>query len=148
MCILFISPLYKQKKLCYNERVVLFSRATLFSFPCQKYKLVFIGELRRGINERIHLNHCRDRRSTAVRSRSGSDNRTGLSFITLTPLRYLDGPKTAGYDFFTDTCNQMVFAHFANKNRLFHGPSRTPVPTMLWVSFLWFVSMKKHIDKS
>ena len=25
-------------------------------------KLVFIGKLRRGINERIHLNHCRDRR--------------------------------------------------------------------------------------
>ena len=56
-------------------------------------KLVFIGVSRRRRNEGFHLNHCRDRRSTAVRSRSGSDNRTGLSFITLTPLRYLDCPK-------------------------------------------------------
>ena len=31
---------------------------------------------------------CRDRRSTAARSRSRSDNRTGLSFIALAPLRY------------------------------------------------------------
>ena len=36
---------------------------------------------------------CRDRRSTAARSRHGSDNRIGLSFTTVSPLCYLDCPK-------------------------------------------------------
>ena len=42
----------------------------------------------------IEYNHyvCRGRRSTAARSRHGSDNRIGLSFTTVLPLRYLDDP--------------------------------------------------------
>ena len=37
--------------------------------------------------------NCWDRRSTAARSRHGSDNRIGLSFTTVSPLCYLDCPQ-------------------------------------------------------
>ena len=92
----------------------------------------------------------RGRRSTAARSRHGSDNRIGLSFTTVSPLCYLDGPQIELTKYgqiadkyirqLNDFYNDLSVESYVIMPNHIHimlwvkgagtGPSRTPVPTV------------------